>query len=56
MILVGLKKDCREDKAVVKRLQDKGVQPVSTEEGEALARSIKAVSFNRDELLNLQSK
>jgi GTPase SAR1 family protein len=45
IILVGLKKDLREDKAMLKTLQSKGVNPITTEEGSALARQIKAITY-----------
>eukprot|EP00700_Malawimonas_jakobiformis_P002384 EC723995.1.p1 GENE.EC723995.1~~EC723995.1.p1 ORF type:complete len:206 (+),score=39.34 EC723995.1:24-620(+) len=45
IILVGLKKDLREDKAILKKLQEKGATPVTTKEVEALAAQIKAVAW-----------
>lgn len=45
IILVGLKKDLREDRAMLKKLQEKGTTPVTTEEGQALAKFVKAVTY-----------
>ena len=46
VILVGLKKDLRKNKSIILRLMETdGCQPVSTEEGEALAREVGANAY-----------
>ncbi|KAJ2596160.1 hypothetical protein GGF39_003555, partial [Coemansia sp. RSA 1721] len=45
IILVGLKLDLRTDPAVINELAAYGQKPVSSEEGERIARSIGAVSY-----------
>eukprot|EP01123_Difflugia_compressa_P012945 TRINITY_DN575_c0_g1_i3.p1 TRINITY_DN575_c0_g1~~TRINITY_DN575_c0_g1_i3.p1 ORF type:complete len:219 (-),score=46.05 TRINITY_DN575_c0_g1_i3:189-794(-) len=44
-VLVGTKLDLREDPEKVESLKEKGVSPVSTEQGEQLAVDIKAVKY-----------
>ena len=45
IILVGTKKDLRSDEAFVSKLKNMGQKVVTTEEGEKLARDIKAVKY-----------
>jgi len=44
-ILVGTKLDARNDQATIERLKNQGQKPVSTEQGQELARKIKAVRY-----------
>eukprot|EP01111_Echinosteliopsis_oligospora_P006130 TRINITY_DN20162_c0_g1_i1.p1 TRINITY_DN20162_c0_g1~~TRINITY_DN20162_c0_g1_i1.p1 ORF type:complete len:193 (+),score=37.38 TRINITY_DN20162_c0_g1_i1:74-652(+) len=44
-ILVGTKVDARNDSALIDRLKGQGQKPVSTEQGQELARKIKAVKY-----------
>ncbi len=45
IILVGTKKDLRSDETYVSKLAQSGQRVVTTEEGEKLAKSIKAVKY-----------
>jgi len=45
MILVGTKLDMREDKETLDRLAEKKLSPISTEQGNQMARDIKAIKF-----------
>ena len=45
LILVGTKKDLREDEALVKKLAQTGQKIVTTEEGEKMAKEIQAVKY-----------
>jgi len=44
-ILVGTKLDARSDSAVIEKLKSQGQKPVTTEQGQELARKIKAVKY-----------
>jgi hypothetical protein len=44
-LLVGNKVDLRDDAEMVQRLSDRGLRPISTEQGEELARRIGAVRY-----------
>jgi Ras-related C3 botulinum toxin substrate 1 len=44
-ILVGTKIDLRSDPAFIASLSDKGLKPISTEQGEQLAAEIKAIKY-----------
>ena len=45
IILVGTKLDLREDPEMLKKLQAKGLNPITKEQGEALAKEIGAVCY-----------
>eukprot|EP01103_Thecamoeba_quadrilineata_P001359 TRINITY_DN1120_c0_g3_i1.p1 TRINITY_DN1120_c0_g3~~TRINITY_DN1120_c0_g3_i1.p1 ORF type:complete len:194 (-),score=43.24 TRINITY_DN1120_c0_g3_i1:78-659(-) len=45
MILVGTKLDMREDKETLDRLAEKKLSPISTEQGNTMAREIKAIKY-----------
>lgn len=45
LILVGTKLDAREDKETVEKIQQQGMKPVETTEGEALAKEIGAIRY-----------
>jgi len=45
IILVGTKLDLRSDESCLERLRDKGLSPITTEEGEAMRKQIGAVSY-----------
>ncbi|ELP86043.1 RAC GTPase, putative [Entamoeba invadens IP1] len=44
-LLVGTKLDMREDKDQLKRLEEKKISPITTEQGEAKAKDINAVKY-----------
>lgn len=44
-VLVGNKIDLRDDRETIQRLSDRGLRPISTEQGEELARRIGAVRY-----------
>lgn len=44
-ILVGTKLDARNDQAITEKLKNQGQKPVSLEQGQELARKIKAVKY-----------
>ena len=44
-LLVGLKTDLRHDEAMLQRMKDENKLMVSADEGDALAKKIKAVSY-----------
>jgi len=44
-ILVGTKLDARNDQAIVEKLRSQGQKPVSVEQGQELAKKIKAVKY-----------
>jgi len=44
-ILVGTKIDLRSDPAFIASLSDKGLKPISTEQGELLAQEIRAIKY-----------
>jgi len=44
-ILVGTKLDARSDQALLEKLKSQGQKPVTTEQGQELARKIKAVKY-----------
>jgi len=45
MVLVGTKLDLREDEEAVKKLAEKGVHPVTTEQGTQLCKDIGAARY-----------
>jgi len=45
IILVGTKSDLRDDKESLDRLREKSQQPISFQQGEQMAKEIKAVSY-----------
>jgi Ras-related C3 botulinum toxin substrate 1 len=45
IVLVGTKLDMREDPEMVKRLQEKDLQPVTSDQGRQLMREISAVAY-----------
>ena len=45
IILVGTKADLREDKEALERLREKGLQPLTYQQGEQMAKDIKAVCY-----------
>lgn len=45
IILVGTKADLREDKEALERLKEKGLQPLTYQQGEQMARDIKAETY-----------
>jgi len=45
MILVGTKLDMREDSETLSRLAEKKLSPITTEQGNQMAKEIKAVKF-----------
>lgn len=45
IILVGTKIDLRDDKATIERLREKGIQPITYEQGVAKAKEINAVKY-----------
>jgi len=45
IILVGTKSDLRNDQQTMQKLQEKGMTPVSIEQGQQLAKQINAVKF-----------
>jgi len=45
MLLVGTKLDMREDKETLNRLAEKKLAPISTEQGNQMAKEIRAVKF-----------
>jgi len=45
MILVGTKLDMRDDKETLDRLSEKKLSPIATEQGNQMARDIKAIKF-----------
>ena len=45
MMVVGTKTDCRTDEAMLKKLQEENEKVVTTEEGEKLAKDIKAICY-----------
>ena len=45
IILVGTKSDLREDTTTVERLKERGLSPVTTEQGQACAKKINAVKY-----------
>jgi len=44
-ILVGTKTDLRKDDSIVEKLKSSGQNPVTTEQGESLAKKIKAIKY-----------
>ncbi|GAM24256.1 hypothetical protein SAMD00019534_074310 [Acytostelium subglobosum LB1] len=44
-ILVGTKLDTRDDRTIIEKLESQGQRPISTEQGNELARKIKAVKY-----------
>jgi len=44
-ILVGTKLDARSDQALLEKLKSQGQKPVTTEQGQELARKVKAVKY-----------
>ena len=44
-MVVGTKTDCRNDEAILRKLAEENVKPVTAEEGEKLAKDIKAVCY-----------
>jgi len=44
-ILVGTKTDLRKDESIVEKLKSSGQNPVTTEQGESLAKKIKAIKY-----------
>jgi len=44
-ILVGTKLDARSDQALLEKLKNQGQKPVTTEQGQELARKVKAVKY-----------
>lgn len=45
MMVVGTKTDCRNDETVLRKLAEENQKPITTEEGEKLAKDIKAVCY-----------
>ena len=45
MMVVGTKTDCRKDEAIIRKLAEENQKAVTAEEGEKLAKDIKAVSY-----------
>ena len=45
IILVGLKSDLRDDPQMLAKLREKNLTPITTEEGQALAKTIKALTY-----------
>ncbi|EDR29841.1 RAC GTPase, putative [Entamoeba dispar SAW760] len=45
MMVVGTKTDCRNDEAMIRKLADENQKPITTEEGEKLAKDIKAICY-----------
>eukprot|EP01098_Paradermamoeba_levis_P007376 TRINITY_DN3042_c0_g1_i2.p1 TRINITY_DN3042_c0_g1~~TRINITY_DN3042_c0_g1_i2.p1 ORF type:complete len:209 (-),score=77.29 TRINITY_DN3042_c0_g1_i2:435-1061(-) len=45
MILVGTKSDLRNERRILERLEEKNLSPISTSQGEGLAKQIKAIGY-----------
>ncbi|XP_040463928.1 rho-related GTP-binding protein RhoD isoform X1 [Falco naumanni] len=45
VLLVGCKTDLRQDRAVMRKLQEGHLEPISYQQGEAMARQVRAVSY-----------
>jgi len=45
MLLVGMKNDLKEDKSTLERLETRGTKPISKEEGENMAKELKAFAY-----------
>lgn len=45
IILVGLKSDLRDDTQMLAKLREKNLTPITTEEGQALAKAVKALTY-----------
>ncbi|NXE67107.1 RHOF protein, partial [Calcarius ornatus] len=45
VLLVGCKTDLRQDREVLQKLKDGRIEPVSRQQGEAMARQVRAVSY-----------
>lgn len=45
IVLCGLKRDLREDATTIERLRDRGMRPITTEQGQAMAKEIGAVAY-----------
>ncbi|NWW83506.1 RHOF protein, partial [Climacteris rufus] len=45
VLLVGCKTDLRQDQEVLRKLKDRRTEPVSRQQGEAMARQVRAVSY-----------
>jgi hypothetical protein len=44
-VLCGLKLDLREDGNTLERLRERGMRPITTERGQAMAKEIGAVAY-----------
>ena len=42
-MIVGTKTDCRTDEAVLRKLSEENQKPITTEEGEKLAKETKSI-------------
>ncbi|NXF13009.1 RHOD protein, partial [Smithornis capensis] len=45
VLLVGCKTDLRQDQGMVQKLRDRRMEPISRQQGEAMARQVRAVSY-----------
>lgn len=44
-MIVGTKTDCRTDEAVLRKLSEENQKPITTEEGEKLAKETKSICY-----------